>query len=250
MIKPFYPQINDDFRNILDPLLTWKQSRYTKRFYRYYPDIEKVKGKFMGLAEKVKKEVVDNELYLNGLFEGTKTKDEVITQIVLNQTKLRNNTFDSNGMNEINQMAIDLLKGIKKGIETLPESNFKKPQKSKLNEPPKGYDLGIDTQLESIYNALIDKFLDKNTKLGHFKNAFNGEPLIDFVKLKWRKQYYASIVIRHCVEHDTPWQNAVQVFDNGTVSSLKNAYKPDDPLLSKNQRNAKLLLDKIFKSLP
>lgn len=122
----------------------------------------------------------------------------------------------------------------------------KKPQK-----PPKGYYLGIDTQLETIYKELMNnKFLDEKTKLEHFINAFNGEPLIDFVKLKWRKQYYASIVIRHCVEHDTPWQIAVQVFDNGTDTSLKSAYKPNDPLLSKNQIKAKELLDRIFKSLP
>lgn len=117
----------------------------------------------------------------------------------------------------------------------------------------KGFDLCLDdTQLENLHEKLIErKFLEKTTKLQDFKNAFNGEVLAeDFEPLKWKVNYYASIFVTYYIGHKTPWKVAAQVFDNGTIDSLKNAYKPKNGLLSDKQKNAKELLDKIFKSLP
>lgn len=118
---------------------------------------------------------------------------------------------------------------------------------------PKGYDLGYTVeQLETLHTKLIEgNFLDRNTQLEHFKNAFNGEVLAEeFEPLKWLKSYYASIFVYEYIGHKTPWQIVERVFDNGTSNSLKNAYNPKSLTLSDNQKNAKQSLDKIFKSLP
>ncbi len=113
-----------------------------------------------------------------------------------------------------------------------------------------GYDLGYsDTQLETLHKQLIERnFLTNTTKLEHFKNAFNGQDLVDFERLKWVKSYYASIFVWH-LGHETPWQIAVKVFNNGSIDSLKNGYSPNNLLLSNKQKTAKLSLDSILKSL-
>ena len=122
----------------------------------------------------------------------------------------------------------------------------------KPQEPLKGYDLGLsEPQLETLHRKLIDGiFLDGNTKLEHFKNAFNGNVLVDFEQLKWKKNYYASIFVTHHIEHRTPWQVAERVFNNGSHTSLKSGYYSKSLTLSDNQIKAKESFDKILRSLP
>jgi hypothetical protein len=50
-----------------------------------------------------------------------------------------------------------------------------------------GFNLGYsETQLKALHKALMDKnFLDNQTEEAHFINAFNGEGLTNFEKLKW-----------------------------------------------------------------
>lgn len=69
------------------------------------------------------------------------------------------------------------------------ESNLKnnKPAITKPDVPDTGFNLGYSgEQLTTLRTALTDNnFLEKESNLEHFKNAFNGEVLTNFKKLKW-----------------------------------------------------------------
>ena len=175
----------------------------------------------------------------------------IIGDYAVNLNKFDNVKAVFDERNEELKKAKKMFKRCKKIINGTIEK-IKKQEEATSKEEKKGFDLGLDKpQLDSLHNALIEQKLLVKCEFKHFENAFNNEVLAeDFKQLKWRVQYYASIFVRHYIEHDTPWKIATQVFDNGTIDSLKNAYNPKSSVLSDNQKNAKELLDKIFKSLP
>lgn len=115
----------------------------------------------------------------------------------------------------------------------------------------KGFDLGLtEEQLKALHQQLIDeKFLDKNTKLNHFINAFNGEVLKDFKRLEWLKSVFGAIFLKVNFDTDSKklkvWQNAEKIFDNGNATSLRNADKGTD-----KHKDYFKKLSEIIKSLP
>lgn len=71
----------------------------------------------------------------------------------------------------------------------------------------RGFDLGLtEPQLIILHKHLVDdNFLDKNTKLNHFINAFNGEVLqADFQQLEWIEPTKGAIFIEVFTKNN-PW---------------------------------------------
>ena len=107
-------------------------------------------------------------------------------------------------------------------------TNTGKPQ-----EPPKGYYLGLsEPQLETLHRKLIDGiFLDRNTKLEHFKNAFNGEVLAEgFKQLKWLENKSVLSLFVGLINHKNKWKIAESVFENCDSGNLRKTFDRCDGL--------------------
>ena len=104
-----------------------------------------------------------------------------------------------------------------------------------------GYGLGYtDTQLATLHGKLIEgKFLDGNTQLGHFINAFNGEVLEGFKPLKWIDK--------------TPKNNAgVDGFNAQTLLEFLYLLEMESEYydtLPSNQENFYRLLERVFEGI-
>jgi hypothetical protein len=78
-----------------------------------------------------------------------------------------------------------------------------------------------DTQLENLYNNLIGNFLDGNTKLEHFKKAFNGELLGgDFEPLKWIEPTMGAVLFFHISKQKPQWRKYSYLFEPANYKQL------------------------------
>ena len=129
--------------------------------------------------------------------------------------------------------------------EVIEESKDIKKPTSSFQAEKTGFDLGYtDTQLESLYVQLItDNFIDKNTQLEHFKNAFNGTKLVTgFKPLKWIEPTMGAVFFFHVKKTKHPqWTKYSYLFEPANYKQL----------LSQSRQNGtfdalKIILEKII----
>lgn len=124
----------------------------------------------------------------------------------------------------------------------------KNTKTGKPQEQPKGYYLGLSVpQLKTLHALLIGKFLDSNTSIDHFKNAFNGEELKDFEPLKWIGSKAVLSLFVGLLNHDNKWKIAESIFENCDSRNLAKSFNncnPDGKPLNKHKPNISL-----FKSI-
>lgn len=91
----------------------------------------------------------------------------------------------------------------------------------------KGFDLGYtDTQLENLHGELIKgKFLDGNTKLDHFKNAFNGKILVDFEPLNWSVPTMGAVFFFYFTNKKPEWTKYKHLFEPANYKQLLSQSK-------------------------
>ena len=99
-------------------------------------------------------------------------KLKILNTVIQSYNKQIHNIFYLNKL-------VNLIELIKNEVEAEPEINSISTNK--------GFNLGYsETQLKALHKALTDNnFLDNETEEAHFINAFNGEVLTNFRKLKW-----------------------------------------------------------------
>lgn len=100
--------------------------------------------------------------------------------------------------------------------------------KKKFVEQQTGFNLGYsETQLEALYKALIDgNFLFSNCNLDHFKNAFDGSVLKDYLPLKWKEPTKGSIFIRyHFSDERHFWVKSNILFEKANYKQLLSQSK-------------------------
>jgi hypothetical protein len=245
----FYPLLNE-FDKKIDSLSTWEKSRYTNRYYRAKPQISKIEEEIKDFTKYILENYDIEWFYVNGKIQN---KSDILNRILFHQSRLSKKGCETiahkwlkDEMVKWLQSLYTLIESLR--IETLPESNFEISPKSKLNKPPKGYYLGLSVpQLETLHALLIGKFLDSNTSIDHFKNAFNCEDLKDFVKLKWIGSKAVLSLFVGLLNHDNKWKIAESIFENCDSRNLAKSFNncnPDGKPLNKHKPNISL-----FKSI-
>lgn len=118
-------------------------------------------------------------------------------------------------------------------IDTIQNRKPASTKKNKSDISDTGFNLGYtDTQLETLRTALIDsKFLDSNTQLEDFKNAFSGEVLAeDFKPLKWIKNKSVLSLFVGLLNQENKWKIAKSVFENCDSRNLAKSFNNCDRL--------------------
>lgn len=112
-------------------------------------------------------------------------------------------------------------------------SSNTKSIKSIVNEiKPKGYDLYYsEPQLENLHEQLIGNFIDRNTELKHFINAFDGKVLAEeFKPLKWIKNKTVLSLFVGLLNHENKWKTAEIIFENTDRGNLRKSFNNGDGL--------------------
>ena len=128
--------------------------------------------------------------------------------------------------------------GVPLDLELMNTLQNRKPASSKSDISDTGFKLDYsEEQLTALHTALMnDNFLEKDSNLGHFKNAFNGQVLTKFKPLKWIDK--------------TPKNNAgVDGFNAQTLLEFLYLLEMDSKYydtLPSNQNNFYRLLERVF----
>jgi hypothetical protein len=78
-----------------------------------------------------------------------------------------------------------------------------------------------DKQLETLHGKLLGNYLDRDTKLEHFKNAFNGEVLVDFKPLKWSNPTMGAVFFFHFkTTKSVEWTKYSYLFESANYKQL------------------------------
>ena len=197
LLEKFIVGIEEAYNNLSNPFIEYEQNRTW--------DMWEWQGKGVDISEMEKPSKYTHQIKLHKLCEKLSGVDIWLEQIefIYEGFKLfkQQHEEDSNA--------------------TAPPTN-KKPQ-----EPPKGYDLNLSVpQLETLHTKLIEgKFLDINTKLKHFKNAFNGNVLaVDFEQLKWLQEDTILSLFVALTNHKNKWKIAESVFENCDSGNLRKTF--------------------------
>ena len=153
-------------------------------------------------------------------------KLKILNTVIQGYNKQIHNIFYLNKL-------VNLIELIKNEVEAEPEINSISTNK--------GFNLGYsETQLKALHKALTDNnFLDNQTKEAHFINAFNGEVLTNFEKLKWIDK--------------TPKNNAGETgFNTQTLLEFLYLLEMETlyyDTLPSNQENFYRLIERVFEGI-